>query len=79
MDHPSDLGSIRQSKGLIESLEPKASDRLSLVFRSSDHAPDPFDFNRMLDLFHHGTFWFSSAFSSLFSETSPGLFSCWIA
>jgi hypothetical protein len=75
MNHPSNLGSIRQSKGLIESLEPKASDRLSLVVRSSDHAPDPFDFNRMLNPFHHETFWFSGAFSRLFSETSSGLFS----
>ena len=79
MNHPSNLGSIWQSKDLIESFESKALDSLPLAFGSPDHTPDPFDCNRMLDLFHHETFWFSCAFSSLFSETSPGLFSWWIA
>ena len=58
MNHPSHLGSIWQSKDLIESFESKALDSLPLAAGSSDHALDPFDCNRMLDLFHHGTFRF---------------------
>jgi len=75
MNHPPNPGSIRQSKDLIEPFKSKAPDSLPLVFGSSDHTPDPFDRNRMLNLFHHGAFWFSGAFSRLFSETSSGLFS----
>jgi hypothetical protein len=50
MNHPSNLGPIRQSKGLIESFESKASDSLPLVVGSSDHTPDPFDRNRFLHM-----------------------------
>ena len=48
MNHPSDLGPIRQDEGLIESLESKALNRHSLVFGSSDHTPFPPDRNRLL-------------------------------
>lgn len=48
MNHPSDFGPIRQDDGLIESLESKALNRHSLVFRSSDHTPFPTDRNRLL-------------------------------
>ena len=52
MDHPinhsSDLGPIRQEESLIEPLESKALNGLSLVFRSSDHTPFPPDRNRLL-------------------------------
>ena len=53
MNHPSDFGPIRQDEGLIESLESKALNCHSLVFRSSDHTPFPPDRNRLLlvDLF----------------------------
>jgi hypothetical protein len=79
MNHPLNLGSIWQGEDLIESFESETPDSLPLAVGSSDHAPDPFNLNRMFDLFCHGTFWFSCGFSSLFSETSPGVFSWWIA
>ena len=50
MNHPSNLGSIRQSKDLIEPFKSKASDSLPLVFGSSDHTPDPFDLDRLLHM-----------------------------
>ena len=48
MDHPSDLGPIQQSEGLIESFESKPSDGLPLVVRPSDHTSLPGDSNRLL-------------------------------
>ena len=66
MDHPinhsSNFGSIRQDEGLIQSLEPKALDSLSLVFGPSDPAPFPPDCNRLLlfDLFSFLRFFHAS-------------------
>ena len=48
INHSPNLGPIRQDEGLIQSLESKALDGLSLVFRSSDHALSPSDRNRFL-------------------------------
>jgi hypothetical protein len=48
MNHPPYLGSIRQDEGLMESLESKALNGHSLVFRSSDHTPFPPDRNCLL-------------------------------
>jgi hypothetical protein len=50
MNHPSNLGSIRQSKGLIESLESKPLNGLLLVLRSSYDTPSPFDLDRLLHM-----------------------------
>jgi len=50
MNHPPNLGPVRQGKGLVESFEPEAPNGLLLVFRSSDHAPNPFDGNRFLHI-----------------------------
>ncbi len=62
MNHPSDLGPIRQEEGLIESLESKALNRHSLVFGSSDHTPLPPDRNRLffVDRFSSLCFFFFS-------------------
>jgi hypothetical protein len=43
MNHSPNLGSIRQGEGLIESLEPKTLDGLSLILGPSDYTPLPSD------------------------------------
>jgi len=50
MNHPSNLGPVRQGKGLMEAFEPKPANGFLLVFGSSDCAPDPFDGNRFLHM-----------------------------
>jgi hypothetical protein len=50
MNHPSNLGSIRQGEGLVESSESETPNGLLLVSGSSDPAPDPFDRNRFLHI-----------------------------
>ena len=50
MNHSSNLGSIRQSKALIESSESKSLNGLLLVVRSSDDTPSPFDLNHLLHM-----------------------------
>ena len=50
VNHSSNLGSIRQGEGLIQSLEPKASDGLLLILGSSDHTFFPLDCNRLLHI-----------------------------
>jgi hypothetical protein len=63
MNHPPDLGSIRQGKGLIESLESEPPYGLSLIAGSSDPTPDPFDGNRFL---HVGSLSFPLLFHVFF-------------
>ena len=48
MNHPTDLRSIRQDQSLIQSLEPKAFDRLSLILETSARAPFPSDLDGFL-------------------------------
>jgi hypothetical protein len=50
MDHSSNLRSVCQGDGLIESLESKALDGLLLVGRLSDDTPPPRDRDRLLRL-----------------------------
>jgi len=50
MNHPPNLGSIRQSKDLIESFESKTLNGLLLVVRSSYDTPSPFDLDRLLHM-----------------------------
>ena len=48
MNHPTNLRSIRQDQGLIQSLEPKAFDRLPLILETSARAPLPTDLDGFL-------------------------------
>ena len=48
MNHPTDLRSIRQDQGLIQSLEPKAFDRLPLILETPARAPLPSDLDGFL-------------------------------
>ena len=50
MNHCSNLGSIRQGEGLIESLESKASDGLLLVLGSPDPTSFPLDCKGLLHI-----------------------------
>ncbi len=63
MNHPPDLGSVRERKGLMESFESKPPNGLSLIAGSSDRTPDPFDGNRFL---HVGSLSFPLLFHVFF-------------
>ena len=63
MNHSPDLGSVWQSKGLMEPFESKPPNGLSLIAGSSDRTPDPFDGNRFL---HVGSLTFPLLFHVAF-------------
>ena len=48
MNHPTDLRSIWQDQGLVQSLESKAFNRLPLILEASTRAPLPFDLDGLL-------------------------------
>jgi hypothetical protein len=50
VNHSPNLGSVRQSEGLMESFESKAPKGLPLILGSSDRTPDPFDGNCFLHI-----------------------------
>ena len=65
INHPTNLGSVRQGKGLMESFEPEAPNGLLLNVGSSDHTPDPFDGNHFL---HIGPLSFPLPFHAFYQQ-----------
>ena len=51
MNHPTDLRSIWQDQGLVQSLESKAFNRLPLILETSTRAPLPTNLDGFLHVF----------------------------
>jgi hypothetical protein len=66
INHPPNLGPVRQGKSLVESSESKAPNGFLLDAGSSDHAPDPFDSNRFI---HIGPLSFPLLFHAFYQQS----------